>query len=293
MGTQPRSRLSGYLVAFILIFGLGFFRASAVRSDNIDPIVQAITRAAHLRVAAAPLFVFPATVNPDVAQLSRLQSLFEQFFPKKVNLIPVLRKIVIESTVAEIPNAGRVLYNPAHSLFIYLPENSKSTEEIRISTLDDVTSILNQTPTVIQPMAPYTRGFDVFDDLSRLMRDAKARSGLQAAWFDSPRSKADERRIQYLLLGPIQQSSTLATESTQCKQTINHFVDEIRAGKRSAIPPLPGFSNNVRPTNFVRYRSRFILVLSEALIARYYVIAALSATTTGCSLAWEQPFFVM
>src|SRR5262249_33114139 len=142
-------------------------------------------------------------------------------------------------------------------------------------------------------LAAYTHGFEEFALLSDLMKNADARETLEVVWNGTPRSEGDKQRMQYLLLRPVEQAIAVRRQSPACRQAINRFVNEVRAGKRAAIPAIPGLTSIVRPTRFVRDGKQLVLVLSDPLIARYHVISRFDVTAINCAVAWETPIFAM
>jgi hypothetical protein len=241
--------------------------------------------------ASAPQFLFSTTLSAEPALVSSLNELFAPYFDQPVDLTTILHKLVIESAVAEVPRLGTILYNPAHLLFLYLPEGRENA--IRVATLDDVNGMLKKEQSGFPALTAYTQGFESFAQLSGLMRDAGAREALTVVWAETPRSEEHKERMRYLLLRPIQQAMEIKNETSSCREEIDRFVNEVRVGKRAAIPVLPGLSNIVRPTRFIRQKDHILLILGEALIARYYVVAQMNVSAISCSVAWEVPIFVM
>lgn len=125
------------------------------------------------------------------------------------------------------------------------------------------------------------------------MKEQDTRETLEIVWNTAPQSDADKQRMVYLLLRPIEQAVEVREQSLGCRQAINRFVDEVRAGKRIAIQTVPGLTASVRPTRFIRDNKQIILVLSDPLMARYHVIARFDVTATNCTVAWETSVFGM
>jgi len=225
--------------------------------------------------------------------LSQLQNIFGRYFSKQPNLVPLLRRIIIESAVAEVPDVGRLLYNPSRQLFFYLPNDLQLNSQIRIAALADIDQILGKEPAPDSPLAGYTRGFEEFNALAQLMRDPGSRDTLQAVWVEAPRSEDDKKRIQLLLLDPLRRALVMKAQPSGCKRAVDRFVDDVRTGKDTEIPTLPGLTGIVRPSNYFQDNDRIFLVLSEALIARYYVFVEFSVSAATCSVVWQQPIFVM
>lgn len=238
-------------------------------------------------------FVFPTTLSAEPTLVNQLENLFASFFDQPVDLNPLLQKIIVESAVADVPGVGKILYNPAHSLFFYLAPSAEHGPVIRVATLEDLADVLKKEPGTDPAMAPYTQGFEAFAQLPGLMRDAESREILEVVWATAPRSQEHKDLIKYLLLRPLQQAAAIRNETSDCRKAIDRFVDEVRSGKRAAIPALPGLSYILRPTRFIRQGDHILLVLSEALIARYYVLAQISVGETSCGVVSEIPLFVM
>lgn len=271
---------------------------------DLDPVIEALkkiagpTRAPMARTPGSakdivPSIIFPTTLNPEPALILRLQTLFVPFFEQQVNLAVLMHKIVNESAVAELPGLGHILYNPAHMLFLHLQENWRDGGDIRVATMEDVGQILKKERPTNPLLAAYGQGFEEFVLLSELMKDADARETLEVIWSASPRSDADKERMRYLLLRPIEQVVAVRSEMPGCRQAIDRFVDDVRTGKRAAIPFLNGLTNIVKPTRFIRHENQILLVLSETLTARYYVIAQFNVNADTCSIVWESPIFAM
>jgi hypothetical protein len=142
-------------------------------------------------------------------------------------------------------------------------------------------------------LAGYTHGFNEFNALVQLMRDPDSRETLEVIWMDGPRSEQDKKRMQSLLLDPIRRGLDINAQPNDCKRAIDQFVDDVRAGKDAEIPLLPGLSSIVRPSNYFQSKDKILLVLSEALIARYYVFAEFSVSAATCRVVWQRPIFVM
>jgi hypothetical protein len=293
MATPLQWRRNSCAVATTVSLTISSLFAPAAMADDFDAVTRALNDAVHAPPNSAPQFTFPATVNPDGKLLAQLQTLFARFFTKQVDLIPLIQKIVVESVVAEIPSVGKILYNPSHSLFLYLPDGGQEDSKIQISTVAEVTVALRDDISSPSFLNAYTQGFRQFEQLAKLMRDQDARETLQVVWIDSPRSQDDNKRIQLLLLGPIQRALGINSQSNRCKRVINNFVDDVRAGRDTAVPPLPGLTNVMRPSNFFQGGDKILLVLSETLIARYYVLAEFTVDSGTCRVVWQQPMFVM
>jgi hypothetical protein len=240
-----------------------------------------------------PQLLFHTTINPEPALLSRLQVLFASYFDQSVDLTALSQKIVIGSAVTRVPNVGQILYNPAHMLFLHLPEDWERGGPIRVATLDAVRAILKKPKPPSALLAAYRQGFIEFAVLTELMKEQDTRETLEIVWNTAPQSDADKQRMVYLLLRPIEQAVEVREQSLGCRQAINRFVDEVRAGKRIAIQTVPGLTASVRPTRFIRDNKQIILVLSDPLMARYHVIARFDVTATNCTVAWETSVFGM
>jgi hypothetical protein len=139
----------------------------------------------------------------------------------------------------------------------------------------------------------YGQGIEDFGLLSRLMSDSQSREVLEVIWNTGPRSEKDKELMRYLLIRPIQQSVAIGDESLACRQVISRYVDDVRGGKRTAVPVSPGLTNIVRPSRFVRRKNEIVLVLSDPLIARYYVLAEFNVRAETCQIGWEKPLFAM
>jgi hypothetical protein len=237
--------------------------------------------------------IYPATLVPRPDLLSRLQALFAAYLDVQVDLTPLVAKLVRESAVVALPGQGQILYNPAHMLILHLPEGWETGNDIRVATLEDLGKILKHESPANPLLAAYGKGFEEFALLSKLMKDADARETLEVIWATSPRSENDKEVMRYLLLRPSEQSAEIRHETSACRQTIDQFVDDVRAGKRAAIPPIRGLTDIVKPTRFVRHENQIILVLSDGLIARYYVIAQFDVRSDRCTVALERPIFAM
>jgi hypothetical protein len=237
--------------------------------------------------------VYPTTIVPGPTLLLRLQALFATYFDAQINLTPLLAKLVRESAVAALPGQGQILYNPAHMLILHLPEGWENGSDIRVAALEDLSKILKQQRPDNPLLAAYGKGFEEFALLSNLMKDPDARETLELIWTTSPRSKDDKERMRYLLLRPIEQAAAIRNERPACRQVIDRFVDDVRAGKRASIPVKQGLSDIVKPTRFIRHENQILLLLSEVLIARYYVISQFSVDPEGCSVTWEKPIFAL
>ncbi|MGY3485439.1 hypothetical protein ACVW1C_003322 [Bradyrhizobium sp. USDA 4011] len=240
-----------------------------------------------------PKLLFHTTINPEPALLSRLQLLFASYFDLSVDLTAVLREIVIGSAVSRVPNAGQILYNPAHMLFLHFPEDWQRGGPIRVATLDAVRAILKKPKPQNALLAAYSQGFIEFAALAELMKEQGTRETLEIVWSTAPQSDADKQAMAYLLLRPIEQAIEVREQSLGCRQAINRFVDEVRAGKRSAIRTVPGLTASVKPTRFLRDNKQILLVLSDPLMARYHVIARFNVTAANCTVAWETSVFGM
>jgi hypothetical protein len=234
---------------------------------------------------------YPTTLLPEPKLLEQLQVLFAKYFDAKINLTPILAKLVRESAVASVPGQGYILYNPANMLFLLLPEGWRDDSEIRVATLEDVGDILKQKKPTNPLIAAYGQGLQEFALLSELMKNADAAAALQVIWNTAPRSEDDKERMRYLLLRPIEQAREIRNETPACKQSIDHFIDDVRAGRRSGIPRIQGLTDILKPTRFIQTDNQIFLVLSDDLIARYYVIAQFDLNTENCLLAQEKPIF--
>jgi hypothetical protein len=236
---------------------------------------------------------FPTTVVPDPALLSRLQSLFDAYFDVKFDLTPILAKLVRESAVADVQGQGQILYNPANMLLLSLSEGWRDGADIRVAALEDLEKILKQSRPADPLLAAYGKGFEEFALLSGLMADENARETLQVIWKVSPRSPDDKERMRYLLLRPIDQARAIRKESPACQGSINQYIDDVRAGKRASIPSIRGLTGILKPTRFIRHDNEIILVLSDDLIARYYVVTQFDLSSGSCGVAWERPILAM
>jgi hypothetical protein len=295
MAIQPRTSASCwvFIVAFVIATVVLLRGALAANADDFDAVVRTLQQDAGSSMPADPAFKFPATINPDDDLLSQLQTIFGRYFSKQVNLAPLLRRIIIESAVREIPDAARILYNPSRQLFFYLPDAPQQNNQIKIATLSSIDQILGKAPPPDSPLAGYTRGFEDFNALAQLMSEPNSRDTLQVIWMDSPRSEDDKKRIQLLLLDPMRRSLGMSAQPASCKRAVDHYVDDLRAGRDASIPLLPRLTAMVRPSNYFQNKDRIFLVLSEALIARYYVFAEFNVGAANCSVVWQQPIFVM
>jgi len=269
----------------------------------LDPLIDSLSERAKPPAIETPAAedalnlkqrrIFQATLSTEPRLLLRLQDLFAPYFDQPVDLTALLQKIVAESAVLSVPHVGRILYNPGHMLLLLIPENWQETEGIRVAALADLLDILKiEIPGALQ-LAAYGRGFEAFKLLSELMKDAKARATLEVVWNAAPRSSQDAERMRYLLLRPMQQAMEIARETPACRQAINRFIDDVRAGKRASIPASRGLTDIVKPTRFIRSDNQILLVLSETFIARYYVVAQFSVGAESCDVAWENAIFAM
>jgi hypothetical protein len=293
MATEPRIRKRSLpVIAALVGITVGTFAASSAKCDGADAIIQAFKQAARPTATTAPAFKFPSTTYPDAALTAQLQTTFAQYFSKKINLIPLMRKLVVESAVVEISGVGRILYNPSYLLLLLLPDATQGAGKIQIATLTDVERVLDKDP-LPNSLSAYTQGFQDFRQFSDLMRNPNAGQKVQSAWSAAPRSDEDRARVRELLVGPVRQATTIRNEPERCRQTINEFVNSVRSGKRSTVPLLPGLTTILRPINFVRAGDKFFLVLGEALIARYYVVAEFDAGSRSCPVTWERPLFAL
>lgn len=237
--------------------------------------------------------VYPTTIVPTPALLLRLQALFAVYFDAQINLTPLLAKLVRESAVAALPGQGSVLYNPAHMLILHLPEGWEHGNDIRVAALEDLGKILKHKRPANPLLAAYGQGFEEFNSLSKLMQYPDARETLEVIWTTLPSSENAKERMRYLLLRPMEQATAIRSETPACRQTIDRFVDDVRAGKRAAVPSIQGLTDIVKPTRFIRHENKIILVLSDSLIARYYVFAQFDVGLESCSVAWEKPILAM
>jgi hypothetical protein len=279
-------RVSALISTICLLLPLGPPKAQA----GIDtPASEARGPSESLK----PQLLFHTTINPEPALLSRLQVLFASYFDQSVDLTALSQKIIIGSAVTRVPNVGQILYNPAHMLFLHLPEDWQRGGPIRVATLDAVRAILKKPKPPSPLLAAYRQGFLAFATLTELMKEQDARETLEIVWNTAPQSDADKQRMAYLLLRPIEQALQVREQSLGCQQSINRFVDEVRAGKRKTIESVPGFTSSVRPTRFIRDNKQILLVLSDPLMARYHVVARFDVTATNCTVAWETSLFGM
>jgi hypothetical protein len=178
-------------------------------------------------------------------------------------------------------------------LILHLPEGWEDGSDIRVATLEDVGKILKHETPANPLLAAYGKGFQDFELLSNLMKDPDARETLEVIWTTAPRSKDDKERMRYLLLRPIEQAAAIRNETPACRETIDRFVDDVRASKRASTSVKQGIANIVKPTRFIRYEDQILLVLSDALIARYHIIAQFSVGAQGCSLSGEKSIFAL
>jgi hypothetical protein len=266
-----RKAVSGWLGSIALAFAIvpSTLVAQPADSGDFDAVVRSLQQEAQRPAPADPALRFPETINPSGALLSQLQGILGRYFSKEVNLVPLLRKIIIESAVADLPDKARILYNPSRELFFLLPKDSQLTGQIRIATLGGVDHILGKTLPSNLPLVAYTRGFEDFNALAQLMRDPDSRGTLQVIWMEAPRSEEDKKHLQLLLLEPIRRGRGINTQPISCKQAIDHFVDDVRGGRNTEIPLLSKLTGIVRPSNYFQNKDKILLVLSEALVARY------------------------
>jgi hypothetical protein len=249
------------------------------------------------RAPQAPQFVFHITLNAEPARVSSLKDLLQPFFDRPIDLTPLLKTIIAESAVADLADAGKLLYNPAHSLFFHL--NNSPYPQARVATLGEVRDSLADTTNVpthegADPVfSAYTEGFQYLAQLSTLMSGPDTKKLLDTIWAASPRSQQHKELIQYLLLRPLQQSAAIRNVTPECRRVIEHFVNEVRDGRRSTIPTLPGLTKIVRPSRFIKQGDYIFLVLSDPLIARFYVLTQIRTTKTSCRVTSEVPLFVM
>lgn len=286
---------------FAAIFGAG----SAAFADpaDFDAAIEVLKETARSPNSDAPSagatnsgrpqFSYPATVIPTVTLLTRLQTFFASYFDKPVNLIVLLQRLVIESAVLELPDLGLVLYNPTHMLFLYLPQGLEDGADIRVATLEDLQEILALEKSANPILAAYAQGFEQFAILGKVMNDPSAKGTLEVIWSMVPRSEDDKKRVRYLLLRPVEQTMALAAEAAACREALNRFVDDVRAGKRADVPRILGVTDTLRPVRFIRRENEIYVVLGEQLMARYYVLAHFSAEAGTCRLEWNKPSFVM
>jgi hypothetical protein len=245
------------------------------------------------RNSVRPQLVYSATLVPTTALLTRLQTLFASYFDEPINLIVLLQHLVVESAVQELPGVGWVLYSPKHMLFLHLSEGWEEGSDIRVATLDNLREILSLERTTNPILTAYAEGFEQFALLSKLMTEPSAKDTLEVIWNTSPRSQDDKERMRYLLLRPIEQTMALQTQTPSCQDSINRFVDDLRAGKRFKVPPILGVTDILKPVRFIRHENEMYVVLGERLTARYYVLAHFSVKADGCRLDWEKSIFVM
>jgi hypothetical protein len=125
------------------------------------------------------------------------------------------------------------------------------------------------------------------------MNDPAAKETLGVIWNTAPRSQDDKERMRYLLLRPIEQTMALQAQTPACRQIINRFVDDVRAGKRANIPRIVGVTDTLKPVRFIRHENQVYVVLGERLMARYYVLAHFRIKSEACSLESEKPIFAM
>ncbi len=240
-----------------------------------------------------PSTAFPKTLTPEPALILRLQKFFSDAFDHPVNLAVLLQQMINESAVAELPGVGYILYNPAHMLFLHLPEEWRGEAQIRVATMEDVFKVLEVEWPANPSMAAYGVGFEEFALLSELMQVSDTREALGEVWSTSLASNEHRERMRYLLLRPVEQTSTIGSQAPDCQREMNKFVNDVRAGKRNAIPSLPGFTNFVKPTRFIRQDSQIFLVLSETVTARYYVLAQFDVSKNSCTISWERSLFAL
>jgi hypothetical protein len=287
----------GCLLAFVAVASLPVAtKVAAAGSPTLGTIINVLKATTEgytdLQDSAKPALQFARTISPQPSLISGLQSLFGSFFDDPLDLTPLLYKLVLESAVVKQPGAKAILFNPAHSLFL-LVEDYPNQSPVGVATLSDVQALLKKQPLVDPILSPYAQGFETFDQFSQIMSDNRARDALQSVWATGPRSNEHRELIKYLLLKPLQQAQEVKREGAQCRTTIDGYVDEVRNGNRSAIPHLPVLTNIMRPTHFVRRKDDILLVLSEALLARYYVVSQLRVEGSGCAVVSEMPLFAM
>jgi hypothetical protein len=236
---------------------------------------------------------YSTTILPEPTLLKQLQVLFAKYFDAKIDLTPILAKLVRESAVASLPGQGYILYNPANMLFLLLPDGWRDGVDIRVATLEDLGDILKQKKPTNPLIAAYGQGFQEFALLSELMKNPEAEAALQVIWNTVPRSEDDKERMRYLLLRPIEQARTIRNETSACQQSIARFIDDIRLGRRSNVPTIKGLTEILKPTRFIRHDDEIFLVLSDDLIARYYVVVQFHISSATCAAVKELPVFAM
>jgi len=304
---MPKWLASGRALAVAAaLAALGGPPAARAQSDDFPAVIAALktmaqrippsARAAANGEAVAaenPQFVFPATIIAEPRLVARLNDLFAAFFAKPFDLRPLLRRIVAESAVADVPGVGKIVYDPAHSLFLLLRDVPGGVPDVSVATLADVAKVLGDKRPVGLILGGYTDGLKYFAALSRLMQDEATRATLEPAWTTAPRSPEQRDLVQYLLLRPVQQMREIGNETADCRNVINRFVDDVRGGARAAIPTVLGLSGTLLPTRFVRQGDRILLVLSDPVIARLYVVGQLDVANATCKVVAETALFVM
>jgi len=270
-------------------------RSANAGTPSIDTIVDVLKATANGDAkngsVAKPALNFSKTINPDPSMISGLITLFGRFFDEPIDLTPLMYKVVLESAVAGLPGSQKILFNPAHSLLILT--DARAQNPIGVATLDDLQSFLKKEPLGDPVLAPYTQGFESFGQLSRLMEDGPGRDASQSLWTTAPRSKENGELVKYLLVKPLQQAQKIRDETLGCQELIDKYVDDVRNNRRPLLPTLPLLTNIMRPTRFVRRRDDMVLVLSEALLARYYIVSDIGVDGANCSIRTETPLFIM
>lgn len=235
--------------------------------------------------------IFPKTLVPQPNLIARLETLFGRYFDGQVRLAAILTELVKGSAVVELPSGGRLLYNPAHMLFLQVPEASRDGDEIRIATLYEVSEFLKQPIAADFLLDGYILGPQTFSLLAGLMKHADSRETLKVVWAEGPRSDQHKKRIAYALFLPLQQAVAINNESGKCRQALNGFTGEARKLVK-ANNQLPQ-ETELLPSRIMKHGKEIYLVLSEDVIARYYVIAKFKAAANSCSLVWTRSVFVM
>jgi hypothetical protein len=300
-----QGRLAGLCLAFFAIAGHGGPDHALAQSAEFEAVIEVLKERAtaaqkpeqQLGAAANELrqqkLVFSTTLVPNPALLLRLRALFSAYFDVEVDLTPLLAKMVQESAVVTLPQLGQLLYNPAHMLILHLPTDWERGKDIRVATLEDLQKTLKHDRPANPLIAAYGMGFEEFSLLANLMQDAAANETLSVVWASSPHSDNEKEAMRYLLLRPLQQAGEIKDESSSCRGLVQQLVEDVRAGKRPAVPARQGLTNIVKPTRFVGNDKEIFLVLSETLLARYYVLVQLEKKDQSCSVVFERPIFAM
>jgi hypothetical protein len=262
----------------------------AVR-DTLNP--DAVTFSQPGSNQDEPRVRFSRTVAPEPALIFHLQALLAPFFDRPINLAVLLQKIISESAAVELSDGGRVLYNPAHMLLFHLPVDWRAAGNIKVATIEGVARTLKMDGPANPVIGAYAQGFETFTLLSQLMKLTDTREQLEPIWNAVQNSIEGKEALRYLLLRPLEQTAAIRDQPPACQRTINAFVDDVREGKRKAVPSLAGLTNILEPTKFVRQDDRIFFVLSERLIARYYVLAEFEISGDDCKISWERPIFAM